>query len=170
MVPNCVSSLFQTNGVKHVEGITSDGGLVCGCTDHGIRLEWVLGASSRKINIAPSPPLRRAVTSEPIQEEKEKEIEVEEKETPIQPVDVKVEPKPETEAVTGVVIEDGGIVTQTKTKEEEKEVPSTILKIDAPDLEAVQAFLNSRNASHTVFQSNSGSITDEARLQAVIIQ
>lgn len=125
-------------------------------------------ASSRKIDIAPSPPLRRAITPEPIHEEKEKDTEIEEKETPIQSVDVKVkveaEAQPETEAVSRVVTEDGGIVTQTKTKEEEKEVPSTILKIDPADLEAVQALLNSRNASHVVLQSNSGSITEEARL------
>jgi hypothetical protein len=111
------------------------------------------------------------MTPEPIQEEKENQTEVEKKETPIQPLEVKVEaepepePKPET-AVTGVVTEDGGIVTttRTKTKEEEKEVPSTILKIDAADLEAVKALLSSRNGSHVVLQSNSGSITEEARL------
>ncbi len=121
-------------------------------------------ASSRKIDIAPSPPLRRAITPEPIQEEKEKDTEIEEKETPIQSVDVKVKVEAETEAVSRVVTEDGGIVTQTQMKEEEKEVPSTILKIDPADLEAVQALLNSRNASHVVLQSNSGSITEEARL------
>ena len=124
-------------------------------------------ASSRKIDIAPPPPVRRAIIPEPIQEETEKETEVEEeekKETRIQPLEVKVEAEPEPKAVTGVVTEDGGILTQTQMKEEEKEVPSTILKIDAADLEAVQALLNSRNATHTVLQSNSGSMTDEARL------
>lgn len=123
-------------------------------------------ASSRKIDIAPSPPIRRAITPEPIYEEKEeeKDTEVEEKETPIQSVDVKVKVEAETEAVSRVVTEDGGIVTQTQMKEEEKEIPSTILKIDPADLEAVQALLNSRNASHVVLQSNSGSITEEARL------
>lgn len=115
-------------------------------------------ASSRKIDIAPSPPVRRAITPEPIQEEKEKETEVEEKETPIQPLEVKVEAEAEAEAVTGVVTEDGGIVTK------KEEVLSTILKIDPADLEAVKAFLESRSGSHVVVQSNSGSITEEARL------
>jgi hypothetical protein len=111
-------------------------------------------ASSRKIDIAPSPPLRRAMTPEPIQEEKEKEkeTEVEEKQTPIQPLEVNVE------AEAGVVTEDGGIVTK------KEEVLSTILKIDPADLEAVKAFLESRSGSHVVLQSNSGSITEEARL------
>jgi len=114
-------------------------------------------ASSRKIDIAPSPPVRRAMTPEPIQEEKENQTEVEKKETPIQPLEVKVEAEPET-AVTGVVTEDGGIVTK------KEEVLSTILKIDPADLEAVKAFLESRSGSHVVLQSNSGSITEEARL------
>jgi hypothetical protein len=96
-------------------------------------------ASSRKIDIAP--PVRRAMTPEPITEEK----------------DVKAE------AVTGVV-EDGGILITEPKKEEKEEPPSTILKIDPADLEAVQALLNSRNAAHTVIQSNTGSITAEARL------
>ena len=109
-------------------------------------------ASSRKIDIAPSPPIRRAITPEPIQEEKENQTEVEEKETPIQPLEVKVE------AEAGVVTEDGGIVTK------KEEVLSTILKIDPADLEAVKAFLESRSGSHVVLQSNSGSITEEARL------
>jgi len=99
-------------------------------------------ASSRKINIAPPPPVRRAMTPEPIAEE-EKSVNVED--------------------ITGVMIEDGGIVTKKKEKEKE-DIPSTILKIHPADLEAVQALLNSRNAAHVVLQSNSGSITAEARL------
>jgi len=102
-------------------------------------------ASSRKIDIAPPHPLRRAMTPEPILEEEQEEEK--------KPVEVNIE------NVTGV-IEDGGIVT----KKEEVQVPSTILKIDAADLEAVQALLNSRNGSHIVLQSNSGIITADARL------
>lgn len=99
-------------------------------------------ASSRKIDIAPSPPVRRAMTPEPIQEEEQEDE---------KPAEVKVH------NVTGVV-EDGGIVTK------KEEVLSTILKIDPADLEAVKAFLESRSGSHVVVQSNSGSITEEARL------
>ena len=76
-------------------------------------------ASSRKIDIAPPPPVRRAITPEPILEEKE-------------------------ETVTGV-IEDSGVIVK-------KEAPSTILKIDPADLEAVKALLESRNASHVVLK------------------
>jgi hypothetical protein len=93
-------------------------------------------ASSRKIDIAPSPPVRREIAPEPIAEEKEQEILEEEKEK-----DVKVDD------VTGVV-EDGGIVVR-KVEDEEK-VLSTILKIDPADLEAVQALLKSRSGSHVV--------------------
>jgi hypothetical protein len=99
-------------------------------------------ASSRKIDIAPSPPLRRAITPEPIREEEQEDE---------KPAEVNVD------NVTGVV-EDGGIVTK------KEEVLSTILKIDPADLEAVKAFLESRSGSHVVLQSNSGSITEEARL------
>ena len=94
-------------------------------------------ASSRKIDIAPAPPVRREIAPEPIAEEKEQEV-LEEKEK-----DVKVDD------VTGVV-EDGGIVVR-KVEDEEK-VLSTILKIDPADLEAVQALLNSRSGSQVVLQ------------------
>ena len=99
-------------------------------------------ASSRKIDIAPPPPVRRAITPEPILEEAQEEEE--EKPAPLEtreekPVEVNVE------NVTGVV-EDGGIVT----KKEEVQVPSTFLKIDAADLEAVQAFLKSKNVQHEI--------------------
>lgn len=90
-------------------------------------------ASSRKIDIAPSPPVRRAITPEPIVEEKEQEVLEEEK-------DVKVE------SVTGVV-EDSGVILK-----KEDEVLSTILKIDPADLEAVQALLKSRSGSQVVLQ------------------
>ena len=90
-------------------------------------------ASSRKIDIAPSPPVRRAITPEPIVEEKEQEVLEEEK-------DVKVE------SVTGVV-EDNGVILK-----KEDEVLSTILKIDPADLEAVQALLKSRSGSQVVLQ------------------
>jgi hypothetical protein len=106
-------------------------------------------ASSRKIVIAPPPPVRRAMTPEPIAEEKEEEEKEEE---------VKAEVKAVRE-----VIEDGGVVL-TEPKKEEQVPSSTILKIDPADLEAVQAFLESRSGSHVILQSNSGSITDEARL------
>jgi hypothetical protein len=101
-------------------------------------------ASSRKIDIAPAPPVRREIAPEPIAEEKEHEEK-----------DVKVDD------VTGVV-EDGGIVVR-KVEDEEK-VLSTILKIDPADLEAVQALLNSRSGSQVVLQTNAGSITAEERL------
>jgi hypothetical protein len=97
-------------------------------------------ASSRKIDIAPSPPVRREIAPEPIAEEKEQEVLEEEDE---KEKDVKVDD------VTGVV-EDGGIVV--RKVEEEKEVLSTILKIDPADLEAVQALLKSRSGSQVVLQ------------------
>ena len=81
-------------------------------------------ASSRKVDIAPPPPVRRAITPEPILEEKE-------------------------ETVTGV-IEDSGVIV--KKVEEEEKVLSTILKIDPADLEAVQALLKSRSGSQVVLQ------------------
>jgi hypothetical protein len=96
-----------------------------------------LPASSRKIDIAPAPPVRREIAPEPIAEEKEQEV-LEEEEK-----DVKVDD------VTGVV-EDGGIVVR-KVEDEEK-VLSTILKIDPADLEAVQALLKSRSGSQVVLQ------------------
>lgn len=92
-------------------------------------------ASSRKIDIAPPPPVRRAIPPEPIAEEEEEE----EEEKPA-PVQVKVED------VTGVV-EDGGVVVKKVD-----EAPSTILKIDPADLEAVKSLLESRNASHVVLK------------------
>ena len=95
-------------------------------------------ASSRKIDIAPYPPVRREIAPEPIAEEKEQEVLEEEEKK-----DVKVDD------VTGVV-EDGGIVVR-KVENEEK-VLSTILKIDPADLEAVQALLKSRSGSQVVLQ------------------
>jgi hypothetical protein len=96
-------------------------------------------ASSRKIDIAPSPPVRREIAPEPIAEEKEQEVLEEEEKK-----DVKVDD------VTGVV-EDGGIVVR-KVEEEEEKVLSTVLKIDPADLEAVQALLKSRSGSQVVLQ------------------
>jgi len=87
-------------------------------------------ASSRKmIDIAPSPPVRRAITPEPIQEDEEKSVPLEQQK--------KDEVKVSVEGVT----EDAGVI---RKKED------TILKIDPADLEAVQALLNSRNSAHTV--------------------
>jgi len=103
-------------------------------------------ASSRKVEILP-PQIRRAITPEPIQEE-------EEKEKPIPP-ELKDEKPVEVKVVAGVA---------EAVKKDDEEVISTILKIDAADLEAVKALLESRNASHVVLQSNSGIITAEARL------
>jgi hypothetical protein len=94
-------------------------------------------ASSRKIDIAPSPPVRREIAPEPIAEEKEQEVLEEEEKK-----DVKVDD------VTGVV-EDGGIVVR---KVEEEKVLSTVLKIDPADLEAVQALLKSRSGGQVVLQ------------------
>jgi len=90
-------------------------------------------ASSRKIDIAPSPPVRLAIIPEPIVEEKEQEVLEEEN-------DVKVE------SVTGVT-EDSGVILK-----KEDEVLSTILKIDPADLEAVQALLKTRSGSQVVLQ------------------
>jgi hypothetical protein len=90
-------------------------------------------ASSRKIDIAP--PVRRAITPEPIAEEKEQDAKEEEEKKQ----DVKVE------TVTGVV-EDAGVVV----RRDEEDALSTILKIDPADLEAVQAFLRSKNAHHKI--------------------
>ena len=93
-------------------------------------------ASSRKIDILPPPPpVRQAMIPEPIREEKEEDVKV----------------------------EDGGVVV-TESKKDEKETPTTILKIDPADIEAVKALLSSRNVNHTVLQTNGGSITAEARL------
>jgi hypothetical protein len=95
-------------------------------------------ASSRKIDIAPPPPpVRREIAPEPIQEEKEQDVKEEQ--------DVKVE------TVTSVTEDSGVIIVR---KDEEDAPPSTILKIDPADLEAVQALLTSRNATHSVIQSN----------------
>ncbi len=94
-------------------------------------------ASSRKIDIAPAPPVRREIAPEPIAEEKEQDVLEEEEKK-----DVKVDD------VTGVV-EDGGIVVR---KVEEEKVLSTVLKIDPADLEAVQALLKSRSGSQVVLQ------------------
>jgi len=91
-------------------------------------------ASSRKIDIAPPPPpppVRREIAPEPIQEEKEQDVKV--------------------ETVTSVTEDSGVIIVR---KDEEDAPPSTILKIDPADLEAVQALLTSRNATHSVIQSN----------------
>jgi hypothetical protein len=90
-------------------------------------------ASSRKIDIAPPPPVRRAITPEPIAEEKE---DVEED---------KIE-------ATTQIVEDAGVTV--RKKEEKEEALSTVLKIDPADLEAVKALLESRNAAHVVVQSN----------------
>ena len=92
-------------------------------------------ASSRKIDIAPSPPVRREIAPEPIAEEKEQEVLEEEEKK-----DVKLDD------VTGVV-EDGGIVVR---KVEEEKVLSTVLKIDPADLEACQARLKARSGSQVV--------------------
>ena len=98
-------------------------------------------ASSRKIDIAPPPPVRRAITPEPIAEEKEQEVkeEEEEEEEEQKKQDVKVE------AVTGVT-EDSGVLV----RRDEEDAPSIILKIDPADLEGVQAFLRSKNAHHKI--------------------
>lgn len=92
-------------------------------------------ASSRKIDIAPSPPVRREIPPEPISEEKEQDLRDEKDEV-------------EVEAVTGVT-EDSGVIVK---KEEEEKVLSTILKIDPADLEAVQALLKFRSGSQVVLQ------------------
>jgi hypothetical protein len=100
-------------------------------------------ASSRKIDIAPAPPVRREIAPEPIAEEKEEEEEEEVKSN-----------------IVREVAEDGGVVVT----EPKKESLSTILKIDPADLEAVQALLSSRSGSQVVLQTNAGSITAEERL------
>lgn len=95
-------------------------------------------ASSRKIDIPP--PIRRAITPEPIQEEKEED----EKERAPSPVPHKTERK------HGEVVNiDSGVVV---IKDEIKIHTPTSIQIKPEDLKAIKSFLESQNVEHTIIQ------------------
>jgi len=87
-------------------------------------------ASSRKIDI--SPPVRRALTPEPIAEEKEEDL----------------SPPPEPEKKEVVTVDTGVIVA----KDETKTSGPTLIEIKPEDLEAIKAFMDSRNVHHVILQ------------------
>ena len=87
-------------------------------------------ASSRKIDIAP--PVRRALTPEPIAEEKEEDL----------------SPPPEPEKKEVVTVDTGVIVA----KDETKTSGPTLIEIKPEDLEAIKAFMDSRNVHHVILQ------------------
>ena len=90
-------------------------------------------ASSRKIDIAPSLPVRRAIAPEPIAEEKEEE-------------DLSPPPEPEKKEVVNV---DAGVIV---AKDETKTSGPTLIEIKPEDLEAIKAFMDSRNVQHVILQ------------------
>jgi hypothetical protein len=92
-------------------------------------------ASSRKIEIAP--PIRRALTPEPIAEEKEEE-------------DLSPPPEPEPEKKEVVTVDAGVIVAKDET--ETKTSGPTLIEIKPEDLEAIKAFMDSRNVHHVILQ------------------
>jgi hypothetical protein len=87
-------------------------------------------ASSRKIDIAP--PVRREIAPEPIAEEKEE--------------DLSSPPEPEKKEV--VTVDTGVIVA----KDETKTSGPTLIEIKPEDLEALKAFMESRNVHHVILQ------------------
>jgi len=89
-------------------------------------------ASSRKIDIAP--PVRRAIAPEPIAEEKEE--------------DLSPPPEPEPEKKEIVTVDTGVIVA----KDETKTSGPTLIEIKPEDLEAIKAFMDSRNVHHVILQ------------------
>jgi len=89
-------------------------------------------ASSRKIDIAP--PVRRALTPEPIAEEKEEDL----------------SPPPEPEKKEVVTVDTGVIVAKDET--ETKTSGPTLIEIKPEDLEAIKAFMESRNVHHVILQ------------------
>ena len=91
-------------------------------------------ASSRKIDIAP--PVRRALAPEPIAEEKEEDL------------SPPPEPEPEPEKKEVVTVDTGVIVA----KDETKTSGPTLIEIKPEDLEAIKAFMDSRNVHHVILQ------------------
>jgi hypothetical protein len=89
-------------------------------------------ASSRKIDIAP--PVRREIAPEPIAEEKEEDL----------------SPPPEPEKKEVVTVDAGVIVAKDET-ETKIHTPTTI-EIKPEDLDAVKAFMDSRNVHHVILQ------------------
>ncbi len=89
-------------------------------------------ASSRKIDIAP--PVRRAIAPEPIAEEKEEDL----------------SPPPEPEKKEIVTVDTGVIVAKDET--ETKTSGPTLIEIKPEDLEAIKAFMESRNVHHVILQ------------------
>ena len=87
-------------------------------------------ASSRKIDIAP--PVRREIAPEPIAEEKEE--------------DLSPPPEPEKKEVVNV---DAGVIV---AKDETKTSGPTLIEIKPEDLEALKAFMDSRNVHHVILQ------------------
>jgi hypothetical protein len=91
-------------------------------------------ASSRKIEIAP--PIRRAITPEPIQEDRAPSP---------PPPEPEPEPEPEKKEVVSV---DAGVVVLAK--DETKIHTPTTIEIKPEDLDAVKAFMESRNVPHVI--------------------
>jgi len=91
-------------------------------------------ASSRKIDI--TPPVRRAIAPEPIAEEKEE--------------DLSPPPEPEPEKKEVVTVDTGVIVAKDET--ETKTSGPTLIEIKPEDLEAIKAFMDSRNVHHVILQ------------------
>ena len=101
-------------------------------------------ASSRKIDIArPPPPVRRAITPEPIQEETEREPSP----TPQEP---ERELEPEKKEVVNV--DAGVVVPKDETKTHTPTPTSTMIEIKPEDLEEIKAFMESRNVHHVILQ------------------
>ena len=91
-------------------------------------------ASSRKIDIAP--PVRRAIAPEPIQEDRAPSP---------PPPEPEPEPEPEKKEVVSV---DAGVVVLAK--DETKIHTPTTIEIKPEDLDAVKAFMESRNVPHVI--------------------
>jgi hypothetical protein len=91
-------------------------------------------ASSRKIEIAP--PIRRAIAPEPIQEDRAPSP---------PPPEPEPEPEPEKKEVVSV---DAGVVVPSRD-ETIIHTPTTI-EIKPEDLDAVKAFMESRNVPHVI--------------------
>ena len=93
-------------------------------------------ASSRKIEIAP--PIRRAITPEPIQEDRAPS-------PPPRELESEPEPEPEKKEVVSV---DAGVVVLAR--DETKIHTPTTIEIKPEDLDAVKAFMESRNVPHVI--------------------
>lgn len=105
-------------------------------------------ASSRKIDIArPPPPVRRAITPEPIQEETETEREREREPSPT-PQEPEREVEPEKKEVVNI---DAGVVVPKDEIKIHTPTP-TMIEIKPEDLEEIKAFMESRNVHHVILQ------------------